>query len=128
MRRLLLAPLIIILASPAQAGCGDYEGLMKICFKDQCIIDKLIGHCSAVVSGNHYRSAKGFEMGYFDYDKKGKARKMQVKLHNWDRRKYKGPHEMLLYRGDTKKSPWSFDTCGPSRFVGRPCEYEDWAK
>ena len=65
-------------------------------------------------------------MGYSDYDKKGNARTMRVSLsQDW---RTKSTKWVELYEGDPKESPWSFDVCGTSRFVGGPCERQKWAK
>ena len=121
-RFLLLISLLVFIPLPAEAGCGDSEGYMQICREDNCFVDNIIQTCSSATSGSHWRTKKGFQFGYFPWDyKKNKKRKEPILSGSIE--------NILLYEGDPKKSPWSFDICGGSRFEGGPCnENHPWSK
>ncbi len=118
---LFLTALLVFIPSPAKAGCGDSEGYMQICNGEKCFVDKIIQTCSGATSGSHWRTKKGFQFGYIPWDyKKNKKRKEPIL--------YGSIENILLYEGDPKKSPWSFDICGGSRFEGGPCnENHPWS-
>lgn len=119
--QLLISPVICGLAflvSPsAQAGCGPAEGLMQICYKGRCEVQKLVKQCSSVVAGNHYESDRGWFYGYSEYIG-GYATQMVVEF---------TPHDKVLYEGDPDESPYKFDICG-GRFTGGPCSEKKWGK
>jgi len=105
------------LAPPAHAGCGPAEGLMQICYRGRCEVQKLARQCSSVVAGNHYESDLGWFYGYSEYIG-GYATQMIVKF---------SPHNKILYQGHPEGSPYKFDICG-GRFTGGPCSAKAWAK
>ena len=122
MKRLLLTSLLLFIPLPAQATCSDSKGYMQICREGKCFVDNIIETCSGAMSGSHWRTKRGFQFGYIPWDyKKNKKRKEPI---------FSGSIEnILLYEGDPKKSPWSFDICGGSRFEGGPCnENHPWSK
>ena len=100
-----------------KAGCGTANGLMQICYKGRCEIQKLARQCSSVVAGNHYESERGWQYGYSEYIG-GRATQMVVRF---------TPHDKVLYEGDPDGSPYTFDICG-GRFTGGPCSEKSWAK
>ncbi|MDA9674574.1 hypothetical protein N9T98_00105 [bacterium] len=101
----------------AKAGCGTAEGLMQICYKGSCEVQKLARQCSSVVAGNQYESERGYLYGYSEYIG-GRATQMIVEF---------TPHNKVLYSGDPDRSPYKFDICG-SRFTGGPCSAKLWAR
>ena len=105
------------LAPLAKAGCGAAEGLMQICYKGSCEVQKLARQCSSVVAGNHYESERGYLYGYSEYVG-GRATQMIVKF---------TPHNKVLYSGDPDGSPYKFDICG-GRSTGGPCSAKSWAR
>ena len=112
-----LAGLVICLLPPAQAGCGPAVGLMQICYKGKCEVQKLARQCSSAVAGNHFESERGWQYGYSEYIG-GYATQMVVRF---------TPHDKVLYQGDPDGSPYKFDICG-GRFTGGPCSAKSWAK
>ena len=122
MKLLFLTSLLVFTPLPAQATCSDSQGYMQICREGQCFVDKIIETCGGAMSGSHWRTKRGFQFGYIPWDyKTNKKRKepiLSVSIEN-----------ILLYEGDPRKSPWSFDICGGSRFEGGPCdENHPWSK
>ena len=120
--RLALLPAIGAIAfvapSPSLAGCGRAEGLMQICYKGSCEVQKLIKYCSSVMAGNHYESDRGYIYGYSRYIG-GRATQMVLMY---------TPYDEVLYEGDPDGSPYKFDICGDDRFTGGPCAAKPWAK
>ncbi len=116
-----LTALLVFIPSPAKADCGDSEGYMQICKGEKCFVDKIVETCGGAMSGSHWRTKRGFQFGYIPWDyKKNKQRKEPILSGSIE--------NILLYEGDPKKSPWSFDICGGSRFEGGPCnENHPWS-
>lgn len=102
---------------PAHAGCGPTEGLMRICYKGACEIQKLIRECSSVGAGNHYESNRGYFFGYSNYIG-GRASQMIVRYQQ----------NQVLYKGDPDGSPYKFEVCGESRGIGRLCSETSWGR
>ena len=111
------ASLSAFLVPQAQAGCGPAEGLMQVCYRDRCEVQKLVRQCSSVVAGNHYESDLGWFYGYSEYIG-GYATQMIVRFE---------PHNKILYQGHPEDSPYTFDICG-GRMTGGPCSEKPWAK
>ena len=104
------------MAAPAQAGCGDYNGQIQICFKGKCEVQRMVRHCSSAVAGNQWISDQGYQLGYSN-PIGGRYTTFEVRRHS-----------QVLYSGDPDKSPWSFEICGESRHVGGLCSAKPWAK
>ena len=100
----------------AKAGCGPAEGLMQICYKGTCEVQKLVRQCSSASLGNGYSSDVGYYFGYSNYIG-GMATWMRVI----------DPLKRLVYEGDPDGSPYKFDICG-GRHTGGPCAAKPWAK
>jgi len=106
------------LAAPAHAGCGDAEGKMQVCFKGSCEVQKLVRQCSSVMAGSHWSTAEGYQFGY--------SRPIGNRYTVLEVRYL--PYQQVLYSGDPDQSPYKFDICGESRFLGGPCSEKSWAK
>jgi len=106
-------------ASPAaKAGCGDYQGLIQVCFKGSCEVQKMVRHCSSVMAGSQWISDQGYQFSL--------SRPIGNK---WSLMKviYE-PYTQTLYSGDPDNSPYKFEICGEGRGVGEPCSKKGWAK
>jgi hypothetical protein len=106
-------------ASPAaKAGCGDYQGLIQVCFKGSCEVQKLVRHCSSAMGGSQWISDQGYQ---FSYSRPiGNRWTLMEVIYE--------PYTQTLYSGDPDKSPYKFDICGEDRNVGGPCSQKGWAK
>lgn len=115
---LLTSAAVLMIAPPAHAGCGDAKGLIRICYKDNCEIQKMIRACSSVGSGSHWMSEMGYQVGY--------SNPIGGRYTNMEVRKYHS--NTLLYSGDPDESPWKFEVCGSDRGAGAPlCSTVPWA-
>jgi hypothetical protein len=101
----------------AKAGCGDYSGLIQVCFKGSCEIQKMVRHCSSVMAGNQWISDKGY---MFSLSRPIGSRWSLLEV-------IYEPYEQVLYKGDPDVSPYKFDICGEDRNVGGPCSAKPWA-
>lgn len=110
--------LAALIAPPAKAGCGEYKGLMQICFKDSCEVQKLVRHCSSAMSGDHWISEQGYRFGYSRPI--GNQYSLLEVIYE--------PYSQTLYSGDPANSPYTFDVCGSDRNIGGPCSEKSWAK
>lgn len=116
---LLSSAAVLMIAPPAHAGCGDAKGLIRICYKDICEIQKMIRACSSVGSGSHWISDMGYQVGY--------SNPIGERYTNMEIRKYHS--NTLLYSGDPDASPWKFEVCGNDRGAGATlCSNTSWAK
>ena len=102
----------------ANAGCADYSGLIQVCFKGSCEIQKMVRHCSSTMAGNQWISDKGYE---FSYSRSIDNRWSLLEV-------IYQPYEQILYKGDPDMSPYTFNICGEDRNVGGPCSAKSWAK
>ena len=120
-RQYLALPLCVAIAAvtmhAAKAGCGDYSGLIQVCFKGGCEIQKMVRHCSSVMAGNQWISDKGY---MFSLSRPIGSRWSLLEV-------IYEPYEQVLYKGDPDGSPYKFDICGEDRNVGGPCSAKPWA-
>ena len=112
----LCAGLPALIAPAAQAGCGEYNGQIQICFEGRCEVQGLVKHCSSAGAGSQWISDLGYQLGYSN-PIGGRYTNFEVKR-----------LDQVLYSGDPDQSPWSFKVCGDSRHVGGPCSAKAWAK
>jgi hypothetical protein len=107
-----------ITAPAAKAGCGEYKGLIQVCFKGSCEVQKMVRHCSSAMAGSQWISSKGYR---FSYSRPIGSRWSLMEV-------IYEPYNQTLYSGDPDKSPYTFDICGEDRNVGGPCSEKSWAK
>ncbi len=110
--------LTAIAAPAAKAGCGDAKGLIQICYKTSCEVQRMVRHCSSVSSGNHWISDKGYRLGY-SFPIGNKYTFLEVVYERWNK---------TLYSGDPAKSPYTFAICAENPQIGDPCSGKSWAK
>jgi len=122
LRKLIVTSIIAlsaIAATAAKAGCGEVEGLIRICFKGSCEVQKMARHCSSVASGNHWITDKGYRFGY-SFPIGAKYTLLEVVYEPWNK---------TLYSGDPDRSPYSFDVCSADNpRIGNLCSEASWAK
>jgi hypothetical protein len=120
-RQQLALPLCVAIAAAtmpaAKAGCGEYSGLIQVCFKGSCEIQKMVRHCSSLMAGNQWMSDKGY---MFSLSRPIGSRWSLLEV-------IYEPYEQVLYKGDPDGSPYKFDVCGEDRNVGGPCSAKPWA-
>ena len=59
----LCAGLPALIAPAAQAGCGEYNGQIQICFEGRCEVQGLVKHCSSAGAGSQWISDWGISWG-----------------------------------------------------------------
>ena len=102
----------------AKAGCGDYSGLIQVCFKGSCEIQKIVRHCSSVMAGSQWIS----EQGYMFSLSRPIGNRWSLLEVTYE------PYNQVLYKGQPDSSPYTFDICSEDRNVGGPCSKKSWAR
>ena len=114
----MLALTAVVAEPAAKAGCGESQGLIQVCFKGSCEVQKLVTHCSSAMAGSQWISDKGYQ---FSYSRSiGNRWSLMEVIYE--------PYDKILYSGSPDTSPYTFDVCGEDRHTGGPCSEKSWAK
>jgi hypothetical protein len=95
--------------SVAHAGCGEWSGQARVCYKDRCEKQQGERQCSSAGSGQAFVTTIGYQFWFDDYVA-GFPTILTVER-----------QDRILFKGDPRSTPWSIWVCGKDTIFNNAC-------